>query len=73
MQARPTFRSLYSTTLPAFDTRESRPEGTELQRLIGGAMKHHGNDRDGYEKGQKALERAHEQCFEARSFDPPTG
>nr|WP_280971437.1 hypothetical protein [Cupriavidus gilardii]WDE72675.1 hypothetical protein [Cupriavidus gilardii] len=47
---------------------------TELQGLIGRAMARHGNDRDrdGYEKGQKLLEQAHELCIQARTFDPPT-
>lgn len=47
---------------------------TELQLLIGKAIGLHGNDRDpnGYEKGQKILEEAHQLCIEARSFDPPT-
>lgn len=47
---------------------------TELQKLIGTAMSRHGNDRDpnGFEKGQIALEQAHNLCIEARSFDPPT-
>lgn len=47
---------------------------TELQRLVGTAMSQHGNDRDpsGFEKGQRALQQAHELCIQARSFDPPT-
>lgn len=47
---------------------------TELQTLIGTAMSRHGNDRDphGFEKGQRALEQAHNLCIEARAFDPPT-
>jgi hypothetical protein len=47
---------------------------TELQKLVGTAMHTHGNDRDpnGFERGQKALERAHELCIQARAFDPPT-
>lgn len=45
----------------------------ELQDLIGQASARHGNDRDplGYEAGQKALEKAHNLCIEALSFDPP--
>lgn len=46
---------------------------TELQNLVGTAMSAHANDRDpaGFEKGQKALEQAHELCILARSYDPP--
>jgi len=46
---------------------------TELQKLIGTALMHHGNDRNGngFELGQKALSEAHTLCIEARSFDPP--
>lgn len=47
---------------------------TELQNLVGQAMGTHANDRDrnGFEKGQKVLEEAHELCIRARAFDPPT-
>lgn len=46
---------------------------TELQRLIGRGMACHGNDRDphGFEKGNNALQEAHNLCIAARSFDPP--
>lgn len=45
---------------------------TSLQDLFGKAMAYHGNDRDpnGFEKGSKALEQAHELCIELRGFDP---
>jgi hypothetical protein len=47
---------------------------TELQSLIGRAAATHGNDRDrnGFEKGQKALDEALKLCINAREFDPPT-
>lgn len=44
----------------------------ELQYLIGEAQASHGNDRNpnGFEQGQKALEKAFNLCLAARSFDP---
>lgn len=45
---------------------------TRLQNLIGKAMSAHGNDRDpnGFEKGSRLLDEAHELCIELRGFDP---
>lgn len=46
----------------------------KLQVLIGHASAKHGNDRDrnGYEKGQKTLEQAHELCIALTASDAPT-
>ena len=45
---------------------------TRLQNLVGMALAHHQNDRDqdGFEKGVRLLNEAHELCIELRSFDP---
>jgi hypothetical protein len=45
----------------------------QLQRLIGEASMHHGNDRDanGFEKGVRVLREAHALCVDARAYDPP--
>lgn len=47
---------------------------TELQTLISRAHTLHGNDRNpnGFEQGQKTLDKAFDLCLKARSFDPPT-
>jgi len=44
-----------------------------LQDLVGEARARHMDDRDrnGYERGQEALERAHELCIEVLGMDDP--